>query len=509
MFNKKYSYEEAKTLYKKLIKEVDEDTKKHIRDDLITGTLYVAKEYVDNNPIITKNSTDLEDIYNTSYNAWILFIDNGNLLKIKNFNDYTYFEKTFHRLLKRDFSPNDVINNNSTETFSNISNDTVDPNKIFSDEIIDKETLKHIVTEALERDGLDEQEKHVLIEMFGLDGNKEKTLREIANEYNLTYERIRQIGIDAINKIKKRYNAIQNRELGLNRNNKKINTESVTIRAQKDNHLIIKYESPKILETDNIVVNKRKELNHENILFPKEAIKKLETIDDIKKFISDRLVYLQNTTMHRNSDNIWSDFVYEAYNTPFYIGYTGMQTLLNIDNTYIRLLKQIVDRKKGIVELYLFEDLFYILNGYKEELNSNDILVFNPDGKAILAHNFFKIIGLDSSVVLGNKNGLKHAFVLLYLNGYDNKDVVLYDPTTSLVFENKNNDKLYMGAFKVLLKSDYERLINNDDVIIDFGQSGKIYKQNYDALDGYELNLFSINYGIRPPEVSETKREII
>lgn len=49
---------------------------------------------------------------------------------------------------------------------------------------------------------LSEKEEDVLKKRFGMDGYKEKTLREIGNDYNLTPERIRQIECRALRKLR-------------------------------------------------------------------------------------------------------------------------------------------------------------------------------------------------------------------------------------------------------------------------------------------------------------------
>lgn len=49
---------------------------------------------------------------------------------------------------------------------------------------------------------LKEREKEILVLRYGLNGNNTMKLIEVAKEYNLTYERVRQIESNAINKIR-------------------------------------------------------------------------------------------------------------------------------------------------------------------------------------------------------------------------------------------------------------------------------------------------------------------
>ena len=60
--------------------------------------------------------------------------------------------------------------------------------------------VKQLVDKALE--SLTDQQRRVLVLRFGLDGKKKRTLQEIADEYSLTRERIRQVQNIAIAKLR-------------------------------------------------------------------------------------------------------------------------------------------------------------------------------------------------------------------------------------------------------------------------------------------------------------------
>ena len=60
--------------------------------------------------------------------------------------------------------------------------------------------VKQLVDKALE--SLTDQQRRVLVLRFGLDGKKKRTLQEIADEYSLTRERIRQVQNIAISKLR-------------------------------------------------------------------------------------------------------------------------------------------------------------------------------------------------------------------------------------------------------------------------------------------------------------------
>lgn len=60
--------------------------------------------------------------------------------------------------------------------------------------------VKQLVDKALE--SLTDQQRRVLVLRFGLDGKKKRTLQEIADEYSLTRERIRQVQNIAVAKLR-------------------------------------------------------------------------------------------------------------------------------------------------------------------------------------------------------------------------------------------------------------------------------------------------------------------
>ncbi len=72
--------------------------------------------------------------------------------------------------------------------------------KYFEEDLLWKYEVKELSAYV---DKLNHREKVVLIGRFGLFGNKLKTLEELGLEFNLTRERIRQIQISSIKKLKK------------------------------------------------------------------------------------------------------------------------------------------------------------------------------------------------------------------------------------------------------------------------------------------------------------------
>lgn len=68
------------------------------------------------------------------------------------------------------------------------------------DEIIEQETDRHNLAMVIE--SLTEREQMVIRRRFGLNGSGGQTLREIADDFGVTHERIRQIEAKAIRKLR-------------------------------------------------------------------------------------------------------------------------------------------------------------------------------------------------------------------------------------------------------------------------------------------------------------------
>lgn len=100
-------------------------------------------------------------------------------------------------LIKDPVSLNTALNDEDDGTLEDL---IADPNQDRPDDRIDNELRAKAINAVLET--LDEREKNVVIARFGLNGTRAKTLEEIAAEYKLTKERIRQIEQNALHKLR-------------------------------------------------------------------------------------------------------------------------------------------------------------------------------------------------------------------------------------------------------------------------------------------------------------------
>lgn len=86
------------------------------------------------------------------------------------------------------------------EESSELGEFVMDQNATSADEIIENYELRKILDELMS--GLTPKERGVLIERFGLDDGVPKTLEEVGKIYGVTRERIRQMEVKALRKIK-------------------------------------------------------------------------------------------------------------------------------------------------------------------------------------------------------------------------------------------------------------------------------------------------------------------
>jgi RNA polymerase primary sigma factor len=105
--------------------------------------------------------------------------------------------KEIKTLIKDPVSLNTTLNDEDDGTLEDL---VADPNQDKPDDHIDNELRAKAISAVLET--LDEREKNIIIARFGLNGTRAKTLDELAEEYKLTKERIRQIEQKALHKLR-------------------------------------------------------------------------------------------------------------------------------------------------------------------------------------------------------------------------------------------------------------------------------------------------------------------
>jgi RNA polymerase primary sigma factor len=105
--------------------------------------------------------------------------------------------KEIETLIKDPVSLSTSLNDEDDGTLEDL---IADPNQEKPEDRIDNELRAKAINSILST--LDEREKDILIARFGLNGARAKTLDELAVEYKLTKERIRQIEQKALHKLR-------------------------------------------------------------------------------------------------------------------------------------------------------------------------------------------------------------------------------------------------------------------------------------------------------------------
>lgn len=102
---KELTLKEAQELYKKMVSTTDELEKKHLKDELILGTMHVIYDQLKKSylPYFPNGQIDVEDVLSVTSEMWIEFILTGKLLNINIYNDFfrDIFRKLNTRLYKR------------------------------------------------------------------------------------------------------------------------------------------------------------------------------------------------------------------------------------------------------------------------------------------------------------------------------------------------------------------------------------------------------------------------
>ena len=95
-------------------------------------------------------------------------------------------------------SLNEKIGDGETEFAESLASDEVSPS-----EAVEKASSIDAVRDAIDN-ALDSREKFIVRARYGLDGNGVLTLREIAEGLGMTHERVRQIEVSALTKLRER-----------------------------------------------------------------------------------------------------------------------------------------------------------------------------------------------------------------------------------------------------------------------------------------------------------------
>ncbi|MEE0699265.1 MAG: hypothetical protein U0M66_01555 [Bacilli bacterium] len=256
----------------------------------------------------------------------------------------------------------------------------------------------------------------------------------------------------------------------------------------------------------------------------KEEINKtifsLQTDEEIIDFVKKRIQELENnsieTTVGQNHTTTFREYILEKthYKAVAKLKDAECPDLVYDDITpYINLIKSI-KKNKWYNELTLFSIIFFEVYNYlpSDDIGLGRALTYlgNRDKrisikqirenacafcseKSGMSHNMFKFLGIDSEVVCGYRDLEKHAYNIIYPNGYWNEPMVIYDSSFFVNFI-KGNQKLSFGYFKALRREDYQKLMSGLPLKMDLSKTEKNYRQLYKLSEEYTFEGDTPNY---------------
>lgn len=266
----------------------------------------------------------------------------------------------------------------------------------------------------------------------------------------------------------------------------------------------------------------------------KERILKFKSDQEILEFIKIRIIELeQKLTPEKigfRYKHIHNDYI--SNKTEYIVGQSffgdDFPSLLFDEITpYFELIKELSESKEYINELYLFTPLMFEIfnylssskskNNVEETVRKRDKIYLDAlrnketqisvkrfhDEKiglcgenAGLAHNIFKILEIDSQLIIGKRNDEEHAFNIVFPKGYGNSPVVLFDPSHMINFTNELGKNYSLGYFKVLTPEEYNNMMSGNITLINLEESVNNLIRYYPMLSGCSAKYENANYSI-------------
>ena len=194
---------------------------------------------------------------------------------------------------------------------------------------------------------------------------------------------------------------------------------------------------------------------------------------------------------------------------------------------YFELIKELANNQSYLNELYLFTPLMFEIFNYMSSKENKDniddtlierhLLYFNAmntgrenisikefhknkyafcSENTGLAHNVFKILGIDSQFVIGKRNNENHAFNIVFPKGYGNSPAVLFDSSYTIDFINDRGSKYSFGYFKVLTQEEYNNMLSGNSTPINLDGSVNNLIRYYPMLSGCNASFENASYSI-------------
>lgn len=270
----------------------------------------------------------------------------------------------------------------------------------------------------------------------------------------------------------------------------------------------------------------------------KEEVKKktleLKTDEEIMSFINFRIAELENIAQEKIVGQYYTitfdDYISSKVKFKPVASLNNKQcpNLIYDDILpYFELIKELATEKTYLNELFLFTPLMFEIFNYMSSKENKDnigdtlierqLLYFNAmntgrenisikefhknkyafcSENTGLAHNIFKILGIDSQFVIGKRNNENHAFNIIFPNGYGNSPAVLFDASYAIDFTNDLGNRYSLGYFKVLTPDEYNNMLSGNSTPINLDGSADNLIRYYPMLSDCNAILENASYSI-------------
>lgn len=276
-----------------------------------------------------------------------------------------------------------------------------------------------------------------------------------------------------------------------------------------------------------------------------DKINEFKTDEEIYQFIYERLLYFEEMTTEKTVGQGYTasfeDFISSKvhYKPVASLGDKSCPDLVYDDITpYFELIKKLSYTHEYYNELFLFTPLMFEIFSYmsssetrtdyfsgwersmiyydaiKTDIKSISIQDFHKNKLAMcsenagLAHNIFKLLGIDSQCVCGKRGSEPHAYNIVFPNGYGNMPAVLFDPSHMINFVNDLGQKYSYGYFKVLTLEEYNNMLLGKPTYLDMSKSASNILKYYNSgniWDGFDVSVESVSYCIDSLQLQNMK----
>ena len=250
--------------------------------------------------------------------------------------------------------------------------------------------------------------------------------------------------------------------------------------------------------------------------------------DDIKKLVDERIRELEansiEETIGQNYTDIYRGFIsskvhYKPADKIF--DYECPDLLYDDMTDYENLIKDIRKDASYYNFITLFSTMFFSIHqslpSNRDKFNRLDVYMLGVNSGRVsiknikaascafcsenagMAHNMFKFLGLDSELVVGQRNEENHAYTIVFPKGYDNMPAIIYDPSHHIDYTNDAGEKRSFGYFIPLSSDEYNNMLLGEKVRLNLDESSKKLESLYnisERLPGYRLNEETVEYGI-------------